>query len=389
MRFQMPIEIQLVTDERLSLPSASAMPRIFACAGSFLAEQEAETEVIQLPDGSADAERGALIHKANETSDVSELDEDDVELVERVRSIEEAITADWATSTGDTLADIEIVREKRLWVGSQFSAQLDFLALNHKWKSALVIDLKSGRKKVAPPVRNHQLRACAVAVFVNYEYSPIRTAIVQPIVEAQSACDYNNAHLNAARDRIVERLEYIKQPNLPRTSGSHCEYCRALPYCNEARKNMSIVIRGVNQRWDVASPVEKLAWFKAAKIAEKCASTIIDLCRAELKANPAAIPGLVKAPDQKPRRVTDVVGLAKLMIGTVLDENADGAVQLAALFDFMDRCKVPISQVVDFYREKMPSGSKKEAEKFLANYAGDFIAEGFRSGALSIEEPET
>lgn len=381
--------IQIVSDERCGCPSASAFPLLFSCAGAWQLQQRVAEQSIQVDDSTKDSIRGTKIHHASEVGDTSDLSDDDSMIVERSRALEESIVSEWLESIGSKIEDCEIHRELRLWVNTIFSCQIDLLVLNHKKNVALISDLKSGRAKVAPPVRNHQLRGCAVAVFINYGVSSVRCAITQPMMKQSAACDYNAAHLQKLYEIITERLEYIRQPNLPLTVNSGCCFCSARAICPEAKKQMSVSVGALTLNWDLCSSEDKLRLWKAASVAEDAIDLIKKHIRAELKHNPDAIKGLVAAPDQHPRKVTDTLGLADLLVKTAIGDQ-DWAEDQAfeAYREFLKLCKISIKDVESFYKDHMPSGSAAEAKRFLEGMAGSFITEGFRAGAISVSEPE-
>lgn len=331
----------------------------------------------------SDSEHGTRLHKANESGDVSDLEESDVEIVEEIRTQEERLVGEWLAETGDTMDDVTVYRERRMWCDF-FSGQADFLAINRIRNSALCIDAKTGRKSVAPPVRNMQLRGLAVLTRLTFNVDAVRTAIIQPMVRSSAACEYNVDHLEKAYSIIVSRLAYCQGSNLPFTAGGHCHFCRALPICGEARKNMSVAISAANMKWSLAKQDEKLRLFKAAKIAKKCAERILELCAIDMSDEATKICGLEKSPDQTPRKVTKPADLAHLMVNTACsaDTSMDG--RYSMLLEFMKHCKVPISGVIEFYREFV-SDSKKDAEKFIADKAADVVETGFRSGSITFK----
>lgn len=390
------MKVVVTTDERMGLPSASAMPLLFACDGAWRAQLDADEQAIRVDDDTRDSLKGTELHKANESGDVSDLDEADADLIERVRATEEALVSDWAASTGHTLKDVEIVREQRFWVEDLFSAQIDLLAINYPALSLFVLDLKSGRKKVAPPVRNHQLRACAVAAYRHYwvqtiglpkrYYAPVRTAIVQPMVESQAACDYSAQNLDVCLDKIRLRLDYVKQPNLPRTPGSWCEFCRARAVCPEARKAMSLTIRsGLTLNWDLETPDTKLALFKAACLAEDCAGAIKAHVRKELEVDPQSIPGLAVAKDQHPRKIIDLIGIYKARAAEV-SSHPDEATEAELLYQFLEHSKMSVSELEKLL-QRTKGLSKDAAKKWISQFP-QFVETGLRRGRIDLKEEE-
>lgn len=383
------MKVTIFDDQRLGLPSASYLPIIFACRGAVALWEQVDQQKIQIDDSNADAERGTRLHKLNETGDLTEATDEESEIVERIRDIEARIIEEWAQGEQCVFS-----RERRLWVRNYFSAQLDLLAIKPEKGEALLIDAKTGRNKVTAPVKNWQLRGCAVAVHHNFKgIKTVRTALAQPMMEEQPACDYSEEHLLAARDRIIDRLDDVKSGNLAedRTPGPHCEHCRAKHICPEAKKAASVVVGAQSLNWDLVKPEDKVRLFAAAKLAEACADLIKEHIRKELSENPQAIPGLVKAKDQTPRKVVDPSAIAHLLVNVACWEDAPIDERYQMLLEFLKHCKVPISGVIEFYRAHMPGDqSKKEAENFLLTPGvSKFIETGFRSGKVSVKEEET
>lgn len=376
-----PIEIEVLEDTRLGRPSASSMERYMACAGCRNLEREVDRQTVPLPDqNTAATESGVVLHKANETGDVSELEESEAETVQRIREIEHEITAQWISDNGFKYTSFTIQREVRLWIDTDLasaSAQIDTLVTfgSH----ALILDTKTGRGDVTMPVRNWQLRTAAVAVYqhlIRDGYEPkditIRVAIVQPFAKAQSACDYSAADLMRALNTLVLKIRYMENPDAPRTAGSHCQWCRAKHICPEARDSMSSIIATSALNWGMLAPDRKLRLWNAAKLAESVAAMIKDQVKADLTADPDCIPGLIKKPDQTPVSVSDVWGV-------ISGINRDGYV--FTVEEILAACKSSVSNMAALYASKT-GVTQKKAEQWIKEKCATHLTTGHRSGEV-------
>lgn len=298
-------------DPRRGLPSASNMERYFHCNRSYLLEK-------QVPENerftNEAAEAGDRIHFANETSDLSVLDSmTEQDLVERIREREEMIFNQWVDD--HQIRDAEIRREERVWLLSNgiraCSAKLDFYAISPAKRMALIIDAKSGRKSVAPPVKNLQLRTAGVILAANYFLVGARVAIVQPLAKAQPSCDYSPDDIynrGGAWDQLNEILRKVKDPDAKAVTGDWCTNCTAKHICEAAQEVVQSLAKLSGLKWATLAPAQKLDLWDRAKLAKKIVESIEQNIKAELTANPTAIPGLTKRPDSQVREITDAIG---------------------------------------------------------------------------------
>jgi len=295
------------TDERLGLPSASGMERLIACPGSWKLEEAARASGYN--EESQWAEAGTRIHKANETGDATELDIPEVELVERIRTIENRLLKEWMSEFNLSEESIQIRREHREWIHSGVmpvaSAKLDFSAT--AGTRGLVLDLKSGRKVVSVPARNWQLRAGAVAIAEEFHLTDVRTAIVQPFAKSSPACDYDPASLSVCQEMIVSGYHAAVEgtSERPLHPGIHCEFCLARYGCAAIRESMGLLQKFHASRWDLIASEDKKGLWLMAKSVGKLSEDIQKRIEDELDENPSAVPGLMRKPDQKVRSISD------------------------------------------------------------------------------------
>lgn len=331
------------TDERLGLPSASGIQRLVECPGSWNASRGLSSE------SNKDSERGDRLHAAWETQDGSELEMPEKDFMALVHKDERRLLEVWAKRFDLEKEEVVIVREKRFWIHDDTntpvcSCKVDFIAVapGH----ALILDLKSGWKKVAVPARNWQLRTGAIAAWSELpRIRNVRVAIVQPFCEAEPPCDYDSIDLLTSEGELFDILKRVKDPNAPRIAGDHCTYCPAKHVCPEAHAPVQALQVNPVGKWAVMSPAEKLKLWDACQLADKVIKAIEKQIKSDLAANPEAIPGLVKKPDTSVREIKDSAEL----YGALLDAFPDQAELVGQ--KFRDIVKVSVGDCTSLYRE--------------------------------------
>ena len=165
-------------DERANLPSASYMPILWPCPGSWQ-----RTLAVKSPDRVEEwTTQGEAIHLAREMDDDSLLDEDEAAISQRLKHQEETSISNWKEEFSLFGQPCGTHFEERLWVRDAktltplCSAKLDkFLIVGcHAFNN----DYKSGFMKADPADVNKQLLTQVVALWHEYpELSRIRAAI--------------------------------------------------------------------------------------------------------------------------------------------------------------------------------------------------------------------
>jgi hypothetical protein len=359
-------------DERLGRPSASSMERYVQCPGSWLLEQQVPLEERL---SSKDAERGTRLHEANETGQVGHLALKEQDLIVRTRQTEERIYAQWCDEY--QIRDAEIIRERRWWLrkgGKPLtSAKLDFVALSQQKKLALILDLKSGRKEVAPAPRNWQLRTGVVVLHANYSLVGARVGIVAPLQQTQPLADYTAEQLFVAWDQLEKTLADAEKPEAKRTPGTHCEFCPARAICPEAVGVVQQVAGLKGLTWSKLSAADKVNLFDLCKKATPIIKAIGENIKSELKANPDAIPGLTKKADQHPREISNITGIYNALLAAF-----PGNFKTE---EFTAICGMSVGDLTDLVR-KIGGKSEDEAEQWINSACADFIKKGFRAGSV-------
>jgi hypothetical protein len=373
---------EFIDPEREDLPSASSIERIAACPGSHnLSLQVPANERLV---GEA-AEKGIRVHAAREAGDVSELELSEADLVSQMAQEEERIHKQWLSDI--EINDAVIGQEKRFWLEDvehfkkRFSAKVDFYAYSPTQKRLLILDRKSGRARVSPPTSNLQLRSSIVAIWWSTGLQSARVAIVQPFSKRQSPCDYNVGALRSAGEELDYFLNAAAAPNAPRLVGEHCKLCPARHICPEAQSLVKSIAT-LKSGW-LSLPIEKrVELWKSAKLAVKIAEQIAANVKAELVANSNAYSGfLVKRPDQKPRMISDPIGVY-LRLQELFPELPPNDLNAA----FNSFCEMSVGAIEDWYREKK-GGTKDNAKAWVNRELRACLGEGTRSGSVVEAEP--
>ena len=224
----------IMSDERKGLPSASTFDRVVFCPGS----PEAERAVPVAPTVADIAAEGEAIHAAVAEDDLSELGLTAMNLANQLAMTNQQALSTWMQQ--NNFADVgKTVVEERFWFQDPathediVSAKPDFVAI--EGGQCLVIDDKSGFKRVTEAAGNWQLRVQLVALDQNLgPFSRARVAIAQHRLGSQfSICDYTRADIDQAAMEVVFYCRRAAGANLERVPGEHCRYCRAKASCPE------------------------------------------------------------------------------------------------------------------------------------------------------------
>ena len=290
-----------MSDERNNKPSASSMGRYALCPGSWAAEQG-------IPDQTSDdATTGNRIHAwlAGETMTVP-LTSDEVDLALRCREQEETLL-----NTVLPYRD-EIIRERRYWMGQDWSGKPDLVAIDSLSAEGVVIDYKTGRGEVTSADGNLQLRALAVLVGIHHGLTKVTVAIVQPMAGAPTLCEYSFGDLIVARAEIGRIVDRINAPNAPRIpSRDACKYCKAKPYCVEAREaSVALPVAAMPEGTTADAIAATLTSQTLAEFLERAefATRVIDACKAEAKRRLESgdvVPGWKLKPGAERETITD------------------------------------------------------------------------------------
>ncbi len=242
--------LEIVSDERSGLPSASSFHRTVGCPGwNNLWRQIVE----QVYDGklppetkSPEAERGIRIHLARETGNTLVLqDESEVKAYERGLELEAQAMQQWLDELNPEQV-VEGEREKRIWMRGdngekQLSARLDLHFIG-KLKTGFQIfapDLKTGAAKGSgEAATNWQGKVTAVLLFRELPaVESVTFSLIKPEAFPNGYHDsftYNLAALFESEREVRHHVAESQKPDAPRHAGDHCNYCPCKAWCPEA-----------------------------------------------------------------------------------------------------------------------------------------------------------
>ena len=226
----------MIDSERLDLPSASNSA-FWGCAGQRNMVKRLPPEAFKR-DPDPLAQRGDRIHKAMETGNTLELDEEETEIYQSGLAYVQKLVEKWTSTFGYGPQDyFEGPREERLWLHDAStldpiaSGKLDLHFMSRTETHALVIDTKTGFCSNLVGARgNSQLRLQAVLLKNEHpKLEHIRVAFAKPLFNHAQIdyCDYEEADLKHSLDSVLMHLWWSGQPDAKRTPDTHCRYCAA------------------------------------------------------------------------------------------------------------------------------------------------------------------
>ena len=269
----------------------SKVSRIIKCPASLSRSDKAPEQVA----GSA-ATEGSLLHLVMENlydSDASAADQigktkykDLVLTAEMVaEQIDPAIAAmEKALDLVD--ADELVIEQFVEYIPDLCGGTLDLMALSEDKKTLLLADYKFGFNGVKAE-GNNQILLAALAASVDPATSALFLkaekfvgAIIQPKVygDEPSVWEFTKAEVDAFEDELIEAIDSSEDERPRASSGSHCTWCPAAPYCPEkkmlARSALVLSKDNSEQLAEAMAMVDEVeAWAKAVR---KAAHSALD-----------------------------------------------------------------------------------------------------------------
>lgn len=269
----------------------SKVSRIIKCPASLSRSDKAPEQVA----GSA-ATEGSLLHLVMENlydSDTSAADQigktkykDLVLTAEMVaEQIDPAIAAmEKALDLVD--ADELVIEQFVEYIPDLCGGTLDLMALSEDKKTLLLADYKFGFNGVKAE-GNNQILLAALAASVDPATSALFLkaekfvgAIIQPKVygDEPSVWEFTKAEVDAFEDELIEAIDSSEDETPRASSGSHCTWCPAAPYCPEkkvlARSALVLSKDNSEQLAEAMAMVDEVeAWAKAVR---KAAHSALD-----------------------------------------------------------------------------------------------------------------
>lgn len=339
-----------MSDPRLNLPSASSIERLMLCPASHRLSMGMQDE------GGDDADFGTFVHSLIAWEDV-DLDYPRYHEADAIASElslkKEEVSNAWLAE--DQMRDY-IEREKRLWLHDGltpiFSGQLDHLEVIGT--RGLVIDYKAIQwGDHTETSRNPQLMAQAVLAANEYDLDEVTVCLIQSGHKPEPVV-YVKDDLTKAESLLRETLRQAMDEALPPRPGEkQCQYCKAKAICPAATGEMKALafeeVVEIN-RWEVMPAAEKLALYDSAQVAKKVIAEIESRIKADLAANPEAIPGLKEKPGSIRRNVSDA------------QEAYSRLADVVSVEEFVPACQVAIGKLETAYYQKRKSADKKVTE---------------------------
>ena len=355
-----------ISDERGALPSASRMTRIYNCPASF------QLNALEVPETSAAAEEGRMLHRVMELSIKDANDAERAELDALLKSLNDEQMAAYQTAVklvsesvlrehnaynGDTMETFE----KRFWAKSKlFSGQGDAVFIKDNGE-ATIVDYKFGRGEVEPAERNYQLAAMSVLVADNYgveQIEKVRALIIQPRALEKSKriteCVYTKDDVDAAREAInaacKEAVEYA-QPR--QKCGYWCNYCPSAYRCKAAQLEIA-------KQYALATSTPQLAvgkhnavdMFEKATVVKKLCDEVLAAVKAWVQGNPDHGTALELSAGAKRSKLGDAGKIYDAVCGVGISPE-----------EFVGVCDVGMTKLQSLYFAKRKLVNEKQTKK--------------------------
>lgn len=228
-----------MTDIRKGLTSASSFADDKACLGRRQLINSLPPEYLK-PSGDEFTEFGNAVHKALETGNLSNLNDDQYETYKAVMAGEEQLLNEWTLNNG-----IEVItkwgREERFWIKDVHGNEIASAQLDRYWLAtesrALIVDVKSLFAPHIPRAEESwQLKVQAACLFINLGCRNIRVAYNCPNKFGRKLDwhDFTAEDLQRFVFEIQLACWMMQQPDASRVPGEACRYCPARGVCPEA-----------------------------------------------------------------------------------------------------------------------------------------------------------
>lgn len=382
------------TDERLGLPSASAMPRVEACPASFsLARGITPVRTRQMVEW---GESGDRIHLWLQVPGFIDLESGELDVAEQCAQQRLSLLA----KVFDNEPLDAAYSEQRLWltVGKTkvCSGQMDYGAV--LGKKGLIVDYKTSYGDTPDSAGNMQIRTNLVVLdeFLSKRGIVLEEAygaIIQPLVSREpQLVRYTRAELDASRAQIIDIVEKATVPGAPFKTGPYCRTCPALLICQAAKREEDKLLqddRLVRQEGFVRlaglAPAEMGPLLEAWKIAKVRGENLEAAAKLALKQDIDSVPGWTLGKAVPMRNVTDVVGFFQAL-------KTDGLIPTDPVEEtaFIKKCvKVVLGATQDALKARNMMRSKKEAKATVDATCADYLQTTYKEQSLKREdEPE-
>lgn len=296
-----------MSDERLSLPSASSRARDSRCPGALNLIRSLIEAGVSLDDGNRPwTESGTRIHAA--------VAGEEIDLEHEEESARETVAARLARLRKDLAVPddaVEIIEQRfwlRLGLKKIASGQPDLV-----WvfgNTAVIPDIKTGWLNAEREDSNPQLRAYAVLIALN---APGIERVIVALAQAHGAkpqpVEYNKATLDAAELEWRAEILECNNPDAPRIAGPvQCKYCAAKLHCDKARAVVGeVAALTIHEQGLTVTNEEIVALLDRCGHAKRMIGEIEAEAKRRLAADPACLPGWKLAEGKTAHPITDLV----------------------------------------------------------------------------------
>jgi hypothetical protein len=321
-----------MTDPRHGLPSASIIPRIAACPGSW--QLAKGITPIRTPEMIEWAESGDRIHLWLQAPGFIDLDPAELDIAHKCDLARVKLMADVFRDGPPTATYIE----QRLWLNSPnppkrkiCSGQQDFAAHDHE--TLLVIDYKTSWGDTPESEGNLQIRTNIVIMDRHLQSKGIHIqqaygGIVQPLLGQPQLVRYDRNELDASFHQILDIIDRANLPDAPFVPGDHCRFCPALLICKAAAAEQdkldAIKIQKVKRSWTLAgglAPADIPWLLNSWKVAKHRGELVEAAAKLALRQDPASVPGWELSEPARMRNINSVIGtFAALSAAGLIDE---------------------------------------------------------------------
>lgn len=232
------VPLEIVEDVRNGKTSASSFADDRDCLGRRNLINALPPELLK-PVSDEYAEFGNAVHKALETGNPIDLNEEQYETYSAILTGEELLLNEWKLNNG--IQEVaKFGREERMWIGDATGIQITSAQLDRYWIAppfALVIDVKSLFAPHIPrAVDSWQLRVQAVCLWLATGCDQIRVCYNSPnkFGRKMDTADFTLVELQRDLIEIQQVCWRMSQPDAPRIAGTACRYCAARGVCPEA-----------------------------------------------------------------------------------------------------------------------------------------------------------
>ena len=351
----------------------SSLARRIACPASLLMEKNLPA----LP-STEDASEGTRLHRACETGDLTGLDAEQRELVEKCLAL-----------SAEVCGSADFQREVKLRLIGPGGEVLTFGTadvVHVAGKDGTLVDYKFGRNEVPEAADNPQLAAYAAMLMQRYGLETVQVWVFQPRLGHRSSAIYRAGHDRTFTDFLLEVRAECLRADAPFHAGDCCRYCKGAAYCvcPELHREMQTLAKNPPDTEELAKRAsgEMLTRFVlAAEQVVKAYGYAKEELRARARQNGGTYHQWVLTPGRKTRSCTQLESLHKLLAGVIGTE------------DFLQCCTVSVASLETLYADRMKSAGKAKTlaagKKLFGELTSALVTVNVGAGNLRYVEPVT